>query len=202
MKQPTTSLLDLPAELWSRICKLAVIYNQPIVVLASKPAPYILSGSEDEYDPNYEVTVSPSEHSIQRSMLLQPPITRVCRAIRAECLSTYYSSNIFYGYDCWDVSKDSSHQHRAMLWLRAIGPVNTAALQSFYYRLNLKGPALLMWFDVMATWVIAGKDEIGLLRSHGYGEEGHAGLMTTIRLKVVRGKGVDASEFGDALVGW
>lgn len=74
-------LLDLPPELWLRICEFAVIKNGPIQV-----------GRE------------PKSRD-QMAIVSQPEITRTCRILRSEGLPLFYSTNVFelyhyYGVPC------------------------------------------------------------------------------------------------------
>lgn len=64
-------LLDLPAEIWSNICRLAVENERPIDIKVRK--------MDDA-----------------RIRAPQPAITRVCRCTREECLLHYYNVNTFY----------------------------------------------------------------------------------------------------------
>ncbi|KAF2480469.1 hypothetical protein BDY17DRAFT_193449 [Neohortaea acidophila] len=64
-------LLDLPPEIWSKICKLAVKDDSPVLL---KPG-----------SPHYE----------NPTVVRQPGITRVCRRIREECLPEFYRVNHF-----------------------------------------------------------------------------------------------------------
>lgn len=84
-------LFDLPPELWIRCCQLAVI----------NPGPITISGR----DGNADVKASTSP----------PPITKTCRAIRAETLSFFYEANEFRFID--DGHRDVSG---LMPWLHAI----------------------------------------------------------------------------------
>ena len=69
-------LMDLPAELWSRICRLSVVRDEPTCLY-----PY-LRGREFE------------------DRVRQPGITRVCKVIRAETLGVHYA-NAFVYKDVW-----------------------------------------------------------------------------------------------------
>lgn len=59
--------------------------------------------------------------------LTQPTITRVCRAVRLECLPHFYKANAFIIYGC------DNFASRLNAWLAAIGAENRAALQHLYY---------------------------------------------------------------------
>ena len=67
-------LLDLPPELWLRICEFAVIKSRPIQI-----------GREPD----------PAD---QMAMVSQPDITRTCRLLRSEGLPLFYSANVFEMY--------------------------------------------------------------------------------------------------------
>ena len=68
-------LLDLPPELWSRICRLAAAYEDPRV----------LDGNLMRFDFARRVA--------------QPAITKVCGAIRDESLPAFYASPFLYCLD-------------------------------------------------------------------------------------------------------
>ena len=82
-------LLDLPPEIWSKICKIAVSWDIPIdVILGSVPCLNI---------PEYTRTRDGREYRgrAPARAIMQPSITRVCRSIRKECLSHFYETNVF-----------------------------------------------------------------------------------------------------------
>ena len=89
-------LLDLPPELWLRICEYAVKKPKPIRV-----------GKE----PN------PKD---QMAVVQQPAITRTCRLLRIEALPMYYTLNTFemlhcFGVPCprkWIVAIGAVHRQR------------------------------------------------------------------------------------------
>lgn len=104
----TTSLLDLPPEIWSRICKLVIHCDKPVNLdLPSYP-------------------VHPSL-AIRRTPAKQPPITRICRVIREDCLPHYYRATIFYFCDAFDRTDSVSK------WLVGIGKANRAALRMVFF---------------------------------------------------------------------
>ena len=65
------SLLDLPPEIWSRICKLAVTNTDP----------YWLNSK-----------------AVGRRAFVQPSITCTCHTTREECLPHFYKVNLFLAY--------------------------------------------------------------------------------------------------------
>lgn len=67
-------LLDLPPELWIRICGFAVTHDEPIELVRT------LTG--------YHGTLPFAAPTL-------PPITQTCAAIRAESINLYYSCNEF-----------------------------------------------------------------------------------------------------------
>lgn len=72
-------LLDLPPELWSRICQLAVTYDGEVLV----------KESSDKSDISGGVSVKCLEiHSM-------PPLVYTCSAIREEATQLFYSLNRF-----------------------------------------------------------------------------------------------------------
>ncbi|KAF2481119.1 hypothetical protein BDY17DRAFT_325837 [Neohortaea acidophila] len=69
-------LLDLPPEIWSKICRYAAVPSGPSAI-------FVPSLADRDY---------------WQQQLTQPGITRTCRAIRAECLGTFYQ-NLYVIYD-------------------------------------------------------------------------------------------------------
>lgn len=117
-------LLDLPTELWIRIVKLAVEFEEPI-----------------------DITVRSEGSAISKT---EPGITAVSHKIRSECLLHYYSNNIFYCHGSYKqgsyrgyfgtnamwrnyaprARRELSHLHD---WLEAIGRETVEVLQTVYY---------------------------------------------------------------------
>ncbi|KAF2773401.1 hypothetical protein EJ03DRAFT_131248 [Teratosphaeria nubilosa] len=95
-------LLDLPPELWSNICKLAVLSEDTIVFELAKP------------------------RSQNQIAVGQPSITQVCRLLRAEALPLFYALNVFRVQDEDDGTEASS---RLQCWLRGIGLKNRGYLR-------------------------------------------------------------------------
>ena len=144
-------LLDLPPEIWSHICKLAVLYEEPIMIMAVK-GPYRRSlGGR---------FCSLTELCQQRKMLTQPGIPRVCRAVREECLSTYYSSNFFYG-DNYRIDAATKE------WLNVIGSKSRIGLRQFICKNS--GPAFVLqsfrYRSVRAHDV--GQEDLNAMEAHG-----------------------------------
>ncbi|EMC93655.1 hypothetical protein BAUCODRAFT_37356 [Baudoinia panamericana UAMH 10762] len=67
-------LLNLPAEIWTQIIALAVIYKDPITITRS------------------------SRVKDQQELVRQPAITRTCRVLRLEALPLFYRHNTFEGW--------------------------------------------------------------------------------------------------------
>lgn len=95
-------LLDLPPELWSRICKDAVVSDELV----------ILDGEG-------------SSKSICR-LTEQPAIIRTCNAIRNEARPTFYGTNAFILVD------NAIRPNAICRWLSAIGPVNRRSFARLY----------------------------------------------------------------------
>lgn len=101
-------LLDLPAELWSRICKLAVI-------------------------PDHDLEVQSYGFGLKRKILAahahrtlqQPSITRVNRAVRSEVLPFFYQSATF-------TLTGLTSRGFYKPWLLAMGKQNRASLRNLY----------------------------------------------------------------------
>jgi len=64
-------LLDLPPELWSRVCEFAVVSDEPIEIRLRH------------------------DHRFSGPGLQWPNITRVCKVLRREALRLYYQRNTF-----------------------------------------------------------------------------------------------------------
>lgn len=96
--QETFRLLDLPPEIWSRICEFAV----------TDAAPIVLEYAFDDLG--------------FCDAVAQPTITGVCRALRTEGLKLFYGGNAFIVKDNTTVVPILSR------WLRAIGEHNRQSL--------------------------------------------------------------------------
>ena len=95
-------LLDLPVEMWTHICQLAISRPEPIKVF-NKLCP-----------------------RLNAAAVAQPPITRTCKLIRAETLPLFYEKHIFL------VHRQNSMPRQLCAWLLAIGPTNRAHLRHLY----------------------------------------------------------------------
>ena len=102
MKRKTFRLLDLPPELWSRICKLVVI----------RDCTFFLK--------------NPGSVHVTCESTQQPPITRTCWSLRNEALPTFYRRNVFVIVD-----RDSEllGLHK---WLRGLGSDKRRLLTQLY----------------------------------------------------------------------
>ncbi|KAK4612296.1 hypothetical protein CLAFUW4_13450 [Fulvia fulva] len=98
-------LLDLPAEIWSKIGKLAIDNTTTLTASNIKCL-----------KPQYH-----GRSSYDRSAAIQPAITRTCRALRYELLHYYYRTTIAIhtkdGEDALELDAIGD-------WLRSIGAVN------------------------------------------------------------------------------
>ncbi|KAK4612110.1 hypothetical protein CLAFUW4_13356 [Fulvia fulva] len=112
-KQKRTSLLDLPAEIWSQIGKLVI---------------------DDTLSYTYTMAIQrPPERPHQ------PPITRVCRVLRVELLHYFYSTKI----DICGAFEVPASSHISLVkvgnWLRQMGPDNRRSLRG----VAVRGPETL-----------------------------------------------------------
>lgn len=116
----TTSLLDLPPEIWSKICKLVVERDRPINVYR-----FLFS--------------TPSQLGVAKrsNVITQPRITKVCRAIRHECLPHYYKVNAFYS---WHPSGSVRSAQLLEKWLTAIGRTNRVVLTTVFFLVHVDSP--------------------------------------------------------------
>ncbi|KAK4892509.1 hypothetical protein LTR27_008973 [Elasticomyces elasticus] len=89
-------LLDLPAEMWSYICRLAV----------AQPSPIMLDGNSMSRD-------------LFRSLVVQPAITQVCKSIREETIGTFYSSTFVYTEE---IGGNGEPDGNLWAWFRCICP--------------------------------------------------------------------------------
>jgi len=87
-------LLDLPLELWLRICQVAIVQPTPVTLSTSQPS------------------------ATFRERLRQPPLTSLNRAVRRELLPYFYSTTTFIFED------KHCQYDGLNAWLRAIGPSN------------------------------------------------------------------------------
>ena len=177
-------LLALPPEIWSYICKLAVKYDEPINILAIMRKPYLRCTGEEQY------RCSAEELKKHRSMLAQPAITRVCRAIRKECLPHFYKTNLFYSYSFVDSGQDYDllysmvnlpveYAYYLDFWLEAIGPDNRAFIERLYYKLGMSTlyPTYMGPLDCLTSRKTIREEDISLLRDFGYGDEETGGWV-------------------------
>lgn len=83
-------LFDLPPELWSRICRLAV---------GVRDIEIRCSGRDNEQHPwEHECAIT---FDTLKALCIQPSITRVCKFVRAETLSTFDERSLSLSYeDC------------------------------------------------------------------------------------------------------
>ncbi|KAF7186266.1 hypothetical protein HII31_12341 [Pseudocercospora fuligena] len=110
-------LFDLPAELWARIGKFAVIYPGNILVNQDRSP----EARMDDYDG--------SQRCDQKCCIIkrdQPAITKTCHALRNELLPQYYKRNTFH------VLNRMTTNLNALNWLDAIGKQNRQALGTIY----------------------------------------------------------------------
>lgn len=103
-------LLELPPELWSRICRFAIL-DQPMVII--KGAAY------------------PADVTQQ---VRQPSLTRVCRLLRKETLPVFYASVAFVILDSW------ADVEGVIEWLDRIGANNRRSLKQLYLASAAKSP--------------------------------------------------------------
>lgn len=102
MAEPSPfGLLDLPPELWIRICRLIV---------------------EDWHIIHVHQNM---DHSRSLKTIYQPAITRTCRIIRGEILKYFYANNRFEVHCTWRWP----NEHPAA-WLSCIGPKNYTLIRS------------------------------------------------------------------------
>ncbi|KAK5677489.1 hypothetical protein LTS10_010061 [Elasticomyces elasticus] len=91
-------LLDLPDELWSRICRLAIAQAEPIFL----PESFWRKGFKEAVRP--------------------PPITSVCKIVREELLDEFYSTTSFQFQICANVNCAGHQRHADNLqgWFRSV----------------------------------------------------------------------------------
>ncbi|GAB1731420.1 hypothetical protein NU195Hw_g1130t1 [Hortaea werneckii] len=103
-------LLDLPPELWTRICTLAILDPADITI---KQAAY------------------PKLVCLQT---LQPSITRTCRALRSECLPLFYKLVNFIILD------EYADVEGIVKWLRSLGKRNRQRFRRLYLACRREDP--------------------------------------------------------------
>jgi hypothetical protein len=99
-------LLNLPPELWSRICYFATVSPDAIIL-------------------------SPYGSSKQRAV--QPPLTRVCKVLRVEALRLFYSENTFVVRDT-PYTDDSTLLFWS--WQVAIRQANRQAIRNLFLQIT------------------------------------------------------------------
>jgi hypothetical protein len=105
-------LLDLPPELWGRICHLAIVSSEPIDLIPLK------DNDKGDEGPNRFLV-------IDQKVAEQPPLTHTCRTIRSECLPLFYKHNTFVA-----MSKYRTKSRKSITnWLHAIGPKSRQAIE-------------------------------------------------------------------------
>lgn len=108
-------LMDLPRELWLRICKLAVKYDGIIDITVALGGRY--------YPKHLKQAMA---RSMNRAKLQQPAIACTSRVLRYECLPVYYRDNVFLGHG------QPGGESGSAVWLHQIGSANRKLLQRFY----------------------------------------------------------------------
>ncbi|GAB1743694.1 hypothetical protein NU219Hw_g618t1 [Hortaea werneckii] len=103
-------LLELPPELWTRICTLAITDPADITI---KQAAY------------------PKLVCLQT---LQPPIARTCRALRSECLPLFYKLVNFFILD------EYADVEGIVKWLRSLGKRNRGRFRRLYLACRREDP--------------------------------------------------------------
>ncbi|KAI7209592.1 hypothetical protein KC333_g8651 [Hortaea werneckii] len=128
-------LLELPPELWTRICTLAILDPADITI---KQAAY------------------PKLVCLQT---LQPPITRICRALRSECLPLFYKLVNFIILD------EYADVEGIVKWLRSLGKKNRGRFRRLYLACRREDPGSPYFGDEdEAGWDY---DEVNVLREFG-----------------------------------
>ncbi|KAK5738348.1 hypothetical protein LTR17_006067 [Elasticomyces elasticus] len=89
-------LLDLPAEIWSYICRPA----------AAQPGSIMLDANS-------------MSRELFQSLVVQPPITRVCKSVREETISTFYSFTFVYTEETNGVEEPDGN---LWAWFKCIRP--------------------------------------------------------------------------------
>lgn len=114
VKERQHGLLDLPPEIWSKIVKLAVVYDSPLKINTMP----------------IKVNVRNQCRKVIKVAVNEPGITRVRHNIREECLRHFYKVNTFYHYTT------NGNTRRLSKWLdcidRLLGKRNIEALGEVY----------------------------------------------------------------------
>ncbi|KAK4610494.1 hypothetical protein CLAFUW4_14199 [Fulvia fulva] len=120
-------LLDLPAEIWSHVGKLAIDAS-PVI--------------DNEAVEHCTVSHQQTRHSARQGLrVYQPPITKVSRALREELLPYYYQTKICIW---WDMCSILNKRH-LLGWLKAIGEDNRRNLGGFYFSLSIHSTTSHDW---------------------------------------------------------
>ncbi|KAM3421396.1 hypothetical protein BST61_g1792 [Cercospora zeina] len=118
----TTCLLNrLPDELLLIIWEYAVVNSDPLLV--NCPCDSSFGGWNEEYHHERDAWKEGRHHPP-----CQPPLTRVCRSIRFDALSIFYSRNAFRAGYCYECDTDI-----VVSWLRVIGKQNRELLKDFFF---------------------------------------------------------------------
>ncbi|KAI7156709.1 hypothetical protein KC349_g6084 [Hortaea werneckii] len=103
-------LLDLPPELWTRICTLVILDHADIII---KYAAY---------------------PDLVCSQTLQPPLIRTCRVLRGECLPLFYNLVNFIILD------EYADVEGVLKWLRSLGKENRLRFRRLYLACRREDP--------------------------------------------------------------
>ena len=160
------SLFDLPPEIWTKICKLAVEYKGPILINSmpclDEAAHQLGYGFGSSHRIESKRCTTHTKCSAERDRLQQPGITRTCHAIRQECLAHYYENNLFYcgsmSGDCWSLQR----------WLEFIAIEHRGLLRRLY--LHPKGCQIGRMLRRLSEKDTRDED-IEELRKFGFGAE-------------------------------
>ncbi|CAK3821496.1 Hypothetical predicted protein [Lecanosticta acicola] len=114
-------LLSLPRELQLSIWEFAVIEDRPLHINCPCDSSY--GGWTDAYYADREAWENGDKHPPW-----QPPLTRVCRAIRADALPIFYQHNRFQAGYCYETDHEAVEDY-----LLRIGKQNRELLRHFYF---------------------------------------------------------------------
>ncbi|KAK3627869.1 hypothetical protein LTR56_018985 [Elasticomyces elasticus] len=149
-ESPAFPLFSLPDELWSKICRLAATATDPIVI------------GDKLGRAHYQQKVS------------QPPITRVCRAIRNETIAAFYKNNHFIHDD-----RSGGNQSFLVPWLRRVCIVDGYHLPCVFIESDFNWAA--RHFNGLFKNTCAGLKVVEAGRRQGTGHEFEVNVSKVVR---------------------
>ncbi|KAF2491844.1 hypothetical protein BU16DRAFT_595010 [Lophium mytilinum] len=176
-QKPPSPLLSLPLELQLSIYELALISPTPLLLNLPCNSSYRSRSAQETLDA--AAWAAGTLHAPS-----QPPLTRVCHALRRLTLPIFYGENVFRARYC---TRTEDELAGPVAWLRAMGPANREMLRwlVFYDRNERHDKWTRDWEKVEEGPVVGElggrvetvSDETGCAHLVRFGEGGGRGRM-------------------------